>query len=95
MLTNSLRSNLNILDSVAKVIKVYGAIVGTPNPFMKGRGSSIFSKLMEIGGLMGGGGWGGGLPYEIEAFLEMMMRHRNLDVFIFPLLTNISYKIIS
>ena len=95
MLTNSLRSNLNILDSVAKVIKVYGAIVGTPNPFMKGRGSSIFSKLMEIGGLMGGGGGGGGLPYEIEAFLEMMMRHRNLDVFIFPLLTNISYKIIS
>ena len=70
MLTNSLRSNLNILDSVAKVIKVYGAIVGTPNPFMKGRGSSIFSKLMEIGGLMGGGR-GGGLPYEIEAFLEI------------------------
>ena len=65
MLTNSLRSNLNILDSVAKVIKVYGAIVGTPNPFMKGRGSSIFSKLMEIGGLMEG------LPYEIEAFLEI------------------------
>ena len=36
----SLRSNLNILDSVAKVIKIYGTIVGTPHPLHEG--SSIF-----------------------------------------------------
>ena len=40
----------------------------------------------------------GGLPYYIEVFLEIphdAAQEKNLDVFIFPSLTNMCYKIIA
>ena len=50
---------------------------------------------MGVGG--GGGGGGGGVAILYEVFLEIphdVAREKNLDVFIFTLLTNICYKII-
>ena len=43
-------------------------------------------------------GGGGEVPYYINVFLEInhdAAQEKNLDVFIFPLLTNICYKIIA
>ena len=58
---------------------------------------------MEIGGpekaKWGEGGsvykWGGGLPYYIQVFLKIphdVVKEKNLDVFIFSLLTDMCYK---
>ena len=41
---------------------------------------------------------GGGLPYYINVFLKIphdAAQEKNLDVFVFPLLTNMCYKIIA
>ena len=70
------------------------------------KGGLTFSKLMEAGG--GGGSKncgqkGGGeaklqLSYYVAVFLEIphdAAQETNVDVFIFPLLTNMCYKILA